>query len=262
MLMEHVTGVETGVGAYFNGEEFLLPACLDWEHKRFFAGDMGELTGEMGTIATFDKSRKLFELILEPLEQILRDHGHVGYVNVNTIVNDRGIWPLEFTCRFGYPGFSILEPLQKTSWADLFRAIARRGAGFAARPGFSAGIVLTTPPFPYSRKQVAEPVGLPVFLPEDLDEEDRRNFHYGEVGLDESGQLVTSGLYGWTMVATGTGRTIEAARAAAYERAARVSIPNLRYRLDIGDKLIAGDYAALATLGLLSDDWSGTSADR
>jgi phosphoribosylamine--glycine ligase len=263
ILMDHVEGVEMGVGAYFDGERFLAPACLDWEHKRFFAGDMGELTGEMGTVATFDRSRKFFELTLARIAPLLREHGHVGYVNLNTIVNGDGIWPLELTCRFGYPGFAILEPLQRAPWGELLGAIARRSGGsFAAREGFSTGIVLTTPPFPYSRKQVDEPVGLPVLLDPAFGDEDRRNLHYGEVGLDGE-RLVTSGLYGWTMVVTGTGGTIAAARDEAYRRAGRIFVPGLRYRLDIGERLIAGAYEAVAGLGLFSDAPEATaSADR
>jgi phosphoribosylamine--glycine ligase len=263
ILMDHVEGVEMGVGAWFDGTRFLAPACLDWEHKRFFAGDMGELTGEMGTVATFDRSARFFDLTLARIAPLLREHGHVGWVNLNTIVNPDGIWPLEFTCRFGYPGFAILEPLQDIGWADLLGAIAGRSAPtFATRPGFSVGIVLTTPPFPYTRKQVGEPVGLPVLLDPGLDAEDRRNIHYGEVGL-EGGGLVTSGLYGWTMVVTGTGPDIAAARTAAYRRAGRIFIPAMRYRLDIGERLIAADYQAVAGLGLFSDERASTeSADR
>jgi phosphoribosylamine--glycine ligase len=252
ILMEHVDGVEMGVGAYFDGDKFLAPACLDWEHKRFFAGDMGELTGEMGTVATYQRSARFVDMTLARVAPLLREHAHVGYVNLNTIVNEAGIWPLEFTCRFGYPGFAILEPLQAIGWGELFRAMADRSAdSFPVRPGFSAGIVLTTPPFPYTRKQIEEPVGLPVLFEPDLDEEDRRNLHYGEVGLD-GGRLVTSGLYGWTMVVTGAGPTIASARDAAYQRAGRVFVPNARYRLDIGDRLIAGDYDTVAGLGLFS----------
>jgi phosphoribosylamine---glycine ligase len=251
ILMQHIDGVEMGVGAYFDGERFLTPACLDWEHKRFFAGDLGELTGEMGTVATFDRSTRFFDLTLARMASRLRENGYLGYVNLNTIVNEDGIWPLEFTCRFGYPGFAVLDPLQETSWAALFRTMAgRTGETFTTRRGFAVAVVLTVPPFPYTAKQVPEPVGLPVLLPEPLDEEDRRHLHFGEVGLD-GGELVTSGLYGWTMVVTGVGDTIAAAKDEAYRRAARVFVPNLRYRLDIGDRLMAGDFARVERLGLL-----------
>ena len=129
---------------------------------------------------------------------------------------------------------------------------SRSAASFATRPGFSVGVVLTTPPFPSRRKQVDEPVGLPVLFDGPVSEEDRRNLHYGEVGL-EAGQLVTSGLYGWTMVVTGVAGTIADARRRAYERCSRVFVPACRYRLDIGDRLIARDYETVAGLGLLSD---------
>ncbi|MEO7364728.1 MAG: hypothetical protein ABIW03_00240 [Sphingomicrobium sp.] len=247
ILMDAVDGVETGIGAYFDGDKFLTPACLDWEHKRFFAGDMGELTGEMGTVATFEGSDALFAATLAPLEPLLRGAGHVGWVNLNTIINAEGVWPLELTCRFGYPGFAALEPLQSLGWGELFGAMIRRDASsFAVRPGFCVCVVLTTPPFPYSRHEVDAAIGLPLLIgkvpPEHL--------HFGEVGSDGS-QMVTSGLYGWTAVVTGTGSTVAEAKAAAYGHASQVRAPNLRYRLDIGDKLISGDLRKLAAWGWL-----------
>lgn len=249
ILMEHVDGVEMGVGAYFDGAKFLNPACLDWEHKRFFGGDLGELTGEMGTVVTYERTAPFFDRTLARMEPLLRENGYCGYINLNTIVNERGIWPLEFTCRFGYPGFAILDPIQETSWAELFGAMAMRSRStLATRTGFSVGVVLTTPPFPYTRRQVAEPVGLPVLVEGELAPEDRRHLHYGEVGLD-AGALVTSGLYGWTMVVTGVGPTIASAKDEAYRLADRVLVPNLRYRRDIGDRLMAGDYARVEQWG-------------
>ena len=248
ILMDFVEGIETGVGAYFDGERFLLPACVDWEHKRFFAGDLGELTGEMGTVATFEGSNALFEACLKPLEPMLREGGHVGYVNLNTMINAEGVWPLEFTCRFGYPGFAVLEPLQALGWGELFRRmIEGEEARFDTRPGFSLCVVLSTPPFPYSRKEVDAVVGLPVTK----GGIEPNHLHWGEVGMAE-GRVVTSGLYGWTAVVTGTGASVAEAKTAAYARAAEVRCPNMRYRLDIGDRQIAGELEQLAAWGWLS----------
>jgi phosphoribosylamine--glycine ligase len=239
-----------GIGAYFDGEKFVGKACLDWEHKKFFPGNLGELTGEMGTIATFDRSGKFFERTLKPMAPMLSAGGYCGYINLNTIVNHLGIWPLEFTCRFGYPGFAVLGPLQETSWADLFAVMAHRKGDVRMRPGFSAAIVLTTPPFPYDRKAVKEPVGLPVIFDGEPRAEDRDHLYYGEVGL-VNGQLVTSGQYGWTMVATAVSDSIEAARDKAGELADKVIIPNVRYRRDIGSGLIGRDFALLEKFGIL-----------
>jgi phosphoribosylamine--glycine ligase len=251
VLMEHVDGVEMGVGAYFNGENFIGEACLDWEHKRFFPGNLGELTGEMGTIATFDRSRKFFERTLKRMTPMLAAGGYCGYINLNTIVNDRGIWPLEFTCRFGYPGFAVLGPLQQTRWGDLFGAMTSRVGNAAMLPGFCAAIVLTTPPFPYDRETVEEAtVGLPVMFDGGPIEQYRDSLYYGEVGV-VNGQLVTSGMYGWTMVATGVADSIGEARSKATELADKVIVPNVRYRRDIGAALADRDFAFVENLGFL-----------
>jgi phosphoribosylamine--glycine ligase len=90
-------------------------------------------------------------------------------------------------------------------------------------------------------------IGLPVLIA-DVEAD---HLHLGEVGL-EDGQIVTTGLYGWTAVVTGTGSTIAEARAETYRRAALVQTPNLRYRLDIGDRLMSGGLEQLASWGWLS----------
>ena len=253
VLMTHVDGVEMGVGAYFDGARFLTPACLDWEHKKLFPGDLGELTGEMGTVVTYERTGFFFRETLARLAPLLKQQGYCGYINLNTIVNADGIWPLEFTCRFGYPGYAILDPLQRTPWAALFKSmVTRDGSNLDVLPGFCVGIVLTTRPFPYTRMSVPEPIGLPILFDGELTGHDHANLHFGEIGL-EGTQLVTAGHHGWTMVITGTGSTISEAQADAYRLAARVVIPDVRYRNDIGTKLVKRDLEYLEQLKMLRD---------
>jgi phosphoribosylamine--glycine ligase len=252
VLMKHVQGVETGVGAYFNGERFLGPACLDWEHKRFFPHDLGELTGEMGTVVTYDDSSRVFDKTLAKLAPRLRDGGYVGYVNLNTIINADGIWPLELTCRFGYPGTAILGALQTEGWAAVLCAMLdKRSTRIATAPGYAVGVVLTVPPFPYRFGYAEISKGLPILFHSALTDAQLGRLSMCEVAMRD-GQLITSGSTGCLMVATGTGTTVRDAQAEAYALARRVIVPNLRYRTDIGDAFVVSGAATLRELGYLS----------
>jgi phosphoribosylamine---glycine ligase len=251
ILMKHLAGIEVGVGSFFNGAEFLRPANLDWEHKRFFPGNIGELTGEMGTVVTYRGAERLFEATLARLTPLLRGAGYVGYINLNMIVNDDGPWPLELTCRFGYPGFAILSALHAEPWdVILDRVASGLETTLATHEGVAVGIVLTVPPFPYPDGYERLSKGMPICFRRDLDAADRAALHYGEVRID-AGQLVTAGQIGYVMVVTGSGPTIDEARARAYARVEKVVIPNVRYRIDIGATYDSHERAELVRMGWL-----------
>jgi phosphoribosylamine--glycine ligase len=249
-LMRYIEGVEVGIGAYFDGERFLEPALLDWEHKRFFNGDLGELTPEMGTVVTYRGAERLFDLTLARMADRLRTGGYCGYINLNTIVNADGIWPLEFTSRFGYPGFAICDALHAEGWDSIFaKMIARQGARIETKPGYAVGVVLTVPPFPYEDGYARLSKGLPIHV-RDANAEELGRLHLADVEWRD-GVLLTSGMIGYLMVATGIGETAERAQEQAYALARKVVVPNLRYRTDIGDKFRRHDRAMLQALGYL-----------
>jgi phosphoribosylamine---glycine ligase len=108
-LQRRINGVEVAVGAFFNGKKFVTPVNINFEHKKLFPGEVGPPTGEMGTAMFWSEPNLLFNRTLLKMESKLAEEGYVGYIDLNCIVNNNGIYPLEFTSRFGYPTISIQQ---------------------------------------------------------------------------------------------------------------------------------------------------------
>jgi phosphoribosylamine--glycine ligase len=232
-LQRHAAGVEVAVGAFFNGKDFITPICVNFEHKRLFPGDIGPLTGELGTSLFWAPTNALFKATLEKMKSALAAEGYVGYIDINTIANARGIYPLEFTVRFGYPTIYIQQEGVTSRWSDFLFALAK-GEPFdlKTKRGFQVGVVVAVPPFPF--KDIEEfrrySEGAVILFKR---EDSREGIWPVDVKLVE-GDWVLAGVSGFALTVTGSGPTMETARRQAYNRVQNVMIPNLFYRTDIG----------------------------
>src|SRR5690348_17405993 len=63
--------------------------------------------------------------------------------------------------------------------------ISRSLRSFSTRPGYAAGIVMSTPPFPYARPEVKVAIGMPVMIDPSLDPQELRNIHRSEEHTSE-----------------------------------------------------------------------------
>ena len=106
-LQKKVKGVEISVAAFFNGKEFLRPLNITFEHKKLFPKELGVSTGEMGSSMFWVNNSPIFDATLKKFESTLAKTNFVGHIDINCIVNGNGIYPLEFTSRFGYPQIFI-----------------------------------------------------------------------------------------------------------------------------------------------------------
>lgn len=232
-LQKKISGVEIGVGAFFDGEKFVYPININFEHKKLFPGNLGPSTGEMGTTMFWSGPNKLFNNTLKKFESKLAEEGYVGYIDLNCIVNANGIYPLEWTSRFGYPTISIQMEGMLTPIGELLYGIANKSIKeFKTRTGFQMGVRLVVPPFPFKDKETFEVKSRDsvVFFKKGTD-----GVHIEDVKLVDGEWLVT-GTAGVVLIVCGTGSTMRQTQQQTYTRIRNIVIPHMYYRDDIGDR--------------------------
>ena len=233
-LQNQVTGVEVAVGGFFNGKRFLNPININFEHKKLFPGTIGPATGEMGTSMFWTGRNRLFNQTLAKMEGRLAKEGFVGYMDVNCIVNGQGIYPLEFTARFGYPTIQIQTDGLTQPVAEFFYNMAT-GADkdIKVRKGFQVGVRLVVPPYPFRDKQTFDSYSKNATVV--FKKPTTEGIHIEDVKRVNDEWLVT-GSSGVALIVAGHGTTMREARAQAYRRISNILIPNMYYRTDIGER--------------------------
>jgi phosphoribosylamine---glycine ligase len=233
-LQKRVVGVEVAVGAFFNGKSYVHPINTNFEHKKLFPGNSGPPTGEMGTTMFWSEPNKIFEQTLLKMEPRLGEEGYVGYIDVNCIVNNNGIYPLEFTSRFGYPTIFIQQEGMITPIGLFLDDLAHgRDPKLKVKSGFQVGVRIVMPPFPFDDNATFESFtknAVIVFkkgTPEEVHIEDTKIVE---------GQWLVAGTSGVVLTVVGLGQTMKQAREQAYSRVRNILIPNMYYRDDIGER--------------------------
>jgi len=246
-IQKFISGVEIAVGAFFNGEDFIYPINVNFEHKKLFPGNIGPSTWEMGETMFWSQPNIIFNETFMKMKDKLKQSGYVGYLDINCIVNGRGIYPLEWTSRFGIPTISIQIEGVLSEWGEFLYALAKKEKfELKTKKGFQVGVVLAVPPFPFTDieifKKYSEDATI-IFKKPNLE-----GVRLGEVKLVE-GNFVLAGISGYSLVIVGCGTTMEESRKIVYNKISNIIIPNMFYRTDIGerwftdsDKLFAWGY--------------------
>lgn len=252
-IQEKIEGAEVAISGFFNGHKFIGPCQVGFEHKRLMPWrsqqGIGPQTGEMGTTAYWmDQSIPLFQKVLVPMVEPLKRMGYHGYFDINCIVADGKIYPLEMTNRFGWPTLPLqIETLKENDLGEFFMALAS-GKEFDLTTTYplSLCVVIGVPPLPYMNDEIFEKYSkdMPVLFREETPE----GLYPGECKKVD-GQWQVAGSSGCLAVAAAGGDSIEECREVAYEIADQVIVPNMMIRDDIG-RTTEEVYSELEGLGL------------
>lgn len=256
-LQRKATGVEIACCRYFNGKNWVGPIELSIEHKKFFPGDLGPTTGEMGTLTHYidDENNKLFQNTLAKMTKYLRSINYRGVFDINSIVNESEVCPLEATTRFGNPIVHLQSEFYYNKWGEYLYAVASgKDYDLQWKQGYGVVLFLVVPPFPYSKKIKNHlPKGTHIYF-DNLSKEEMKHVHFEDVAVENTNgkdQYYISDNRGYVLYVTEVAPTVKEAQTKVHKLARKIVIPKVMYRHDIGTQYIQRDNKLLKKWGYI-----------
>jgi phosphoribosylamine---glycine ligase len=227
-IEELLEGPELSLFAVAAGEEAVaFPPARDY--KRIGDADTGPNTGGMGSFSPLPDvadtdAAEILETVHLPVLHELAQRGapFQGLLYAGLMRTDEGLRVIEFNCRFGDPETQSLLPRLESDLLRLLAGDLSRPPELASRAAVT--VVLAGAGYPAGGDR-----GTPIEGVADAEAAGALVFHAGTALYD--GQLVTNG--GRILDVVGTGATVDAARSAAYDAAARIDFAGMQLRTDI-----------------------------
>jgi len=260
-LQQFIEGTCISTECFFDGQKFIRPFNHTIERKHLMNGDIGPSGGCTGNLIWLcDDSDLIVRKTVLLLEDFLREHQYIGTIDVNAVVNQEGIYALEFTPRFGWDSLpTYLYSLYSGDFGRLLYEMARgEGPDFQeVADRFGAGIRITIPPWPTEKYQAES--GIPVLGIEPA--ELSTDFYPYDVEMRD-GKLFSSGGYGIIGVMNSFGGSCGEAFSKAYQKVKELKIVDMQYRNDLGE-VCRKDYRDLEMLTGRREDlgWIGVDLD-
>ena len=266
-IEDYVDGIEAGCAGYFDGTNFAPGIEVNFQGKRFAAGERGNgvgfLTGEMHTVIKYvEESNPFFRRTLGKMVPYLKEVGFRGEIDCGFIVREDGDYFIEHTPeRLGIPDYVIRWQLQKTPISQLYYQMATGDVKENKYlPDWAIGVVVVSPGFPDSKSSEKYSTGLPIIGYEG--NEDRCALFEAKKGKD--GLELAAGGYGYPCIVTGRGPTIQSAQRRVYWTLARanekrVYVPKSWYRDDAGERVLDNEEEIKELQILTEEEWGSVA---
>jgi phosphoribosylamine--glycine ligase len=237
VVEELLQGEEVSILAFTDGKT-IRTLVASQDHKRVGDGDQGPNTGGMGAyspppVYTEDIHARVYREVLEPVIHGLAEDGikYKGVIYAGLMLTEKGIYVLEFNCRFGDPETQVVIPRLKTDLVDVIEAVIEERLDEVELewdPRAAVCVVMASGGYPGAYEKGKLITGLDQLPPDVL------AFHAGTALVD--GRLVTNG--GRVLGITGFGAAIEEAVQNAYAGVEKINFRGMHYRRDIAHRAL------------------------
>ena len=237
VLQEFIEGTLVSSEYWCNGKEFLRPVNHTVECKKLMNDDKGPSTGCSGNAVWLcsDSCLIVEEGILKA-EDICSELGYVGPIDLNAIVNDTGVYGLEWTPRFGYDALpTMLQLMDQEVGEFMYDCASGKDMDMPLVDACAAGVRISIPPYPIEPEdpkdidRVGPNFGIPIG---GVLNKYRDNYYFFEIMKNGKGLVHADGT-GVIACVSDYADTVMKALEMPYNILDEMKIPDKQYRTDL-----------------------------